>query len=509
MTGRRLEFVLPGPRSPRLTERVLEVAAMFGLRLDERTSQAWMKPFTLALPARGIVLIHGPSGSGKSSILRAIVEGVRTLRRPILTMGAHARLPDRPLVDLFTCELDEAMRLLARAGLSEARLMLRTPRELSDGQRDRLHIARLFHQADAGAHDCLLIIDEFTARLDRLTAQIIARQARRWVVESSRAHTLICATTHSDVADAMQPDVMIETDLEQPPRLRPVSGCQSGPRADSQPRARARGLSSDLPWDRVRVEPGTIDDYHALAHYHYRGDRPATMERILRAIDTLTGQSIGVLIVSMPRLSCRGRDLALDGRYSDLRRAEAARFINREMRTISRVIVHPRWRGIGVAVALVREALDTASTVYTEALAVMGRANPFFEHAGMRRFDSPPRAEDERLLAAMAHVDLPVSQLAAPRHLARGIEAMPGEQIRFIKRELRRWARGRADSLLGTLRLASLRALAQPVYYIAHREGVTRTTAGGSFAHAHSAQPSGRSSGQRQRHVGGRTARAS
>jgi len=68
------------------------------------------------------------------------------------------------------------------------------------------------------------------------------------------------------------------------------------------------------------------------------------------------------------------------------------RFINRHVRTISRVIVHPQFRSLGLSSLLVRCLCKHCDTRYIEALAMMGRAIPFFERAGMKRYE--PRAGD-------------------------------------------------------------------------------------------------------------------
>jgi ABC-type ATPase with predicted acetyltransferase domain len=62
-------------------------------------------------------------------------------------------------------------------------------------------------------------------------------------------------------------------------------------------------------------------------------------------------------------------------------------FINRHIRTISRVIVHPQFRALGLSSLLVRCICKHCDTRYTEAMAVMGRAHPFFEKGGMQRFE--------------------------------------------------------------------------------------------------------------------------
>src|SRR5205085_372514 len=100
---------------------------------------------------------------------------------------------------------------------------------------------------------------------------------------------------------------------------------------------------------------------------------------------------LGVLVRSLPQLCCQLRDLATGGRYRTLRRRDAAVVLNREVRTISRVVIDPRVRGLGLAVRLVRHALTHTSPAihFTEALAAMGRVSPFFQHAGMTRYQRP------------------------------------------------------------------------------------------------------------------------
>jgi len=149
-------------------------------------------------------------------------------------------------------------------------------------------------------------------------------------------------------------------------------------------------------WDHIQIVPGTISDFDALEGFHYREGRVVGVTRVFVAWYTGNGmrkrgierprERAGVLVECHPVLNCRMRNVALRGRYWGLERRAAAERLNREMRVISRVVVEPRFRGMGLAVALVRHALDRAQTRYVEAMAVMGRVNPFFEHAGMRRF---------------------------------------------------------------------------------------------------------------------------
>ncbi|HEY8667832.1 MAG TPA: hypothetical protein VIL86_14285, partial [Tepidisphaeraceae bacterium] len=60
-------------------------------------------------------------------------------------------------------------------------------------------------------------------------------------------------------------------------------------------------------------------------------------------------------------------------------------WVNANLRAISRVIVHPRFRGIGLASRLIQCMFNDCDTRYIEALAVMGRVHRLFDAAGMTR----------------------------------------------------------------------------------------------------------------------------
>jgi len=59
--------------------------------------------------------------------------------------------------------------------------------------------------------------------------------------------------------------------------------------------------------------------------------------------------------------------------------------INKRLSTISRVVVHPKYRTIGLGVKLFRETLGLVGTEFIEMPAVMAKYNPFAEKAGMTK----------------------------------------------------------------------------------------------------------------------------
>jgi uncharacterized protein len=220
---------------------VLQTACMFGLGVDAARTLAVVPRTEIPLPPLGVIFITGPSGGGKSTILRLIAEKARESladRRRIINFDelTLSAIPDRPLVDVFDLPLEKTTALLARAGLGDAFVMLRRPQQLSDGQRYRLRLAIAMHEAerwgsmggdrgdgggrgerresgdggergDRSSGGAIVLADEFGATLDRTTARVIARSVRSWTRRAGC--TFIAATTHDDLLEAFEPDVLI------------------------------------------------------------------------------------------------------------------------------------------------------------------------------------------------------------------------------------------------------------------------------------------------------------
>jgi hypothetical protein len=77
--------------------------------------------------------------------------------------------------------------------------------------------------------------------------------------------------------------------------------------------------------------------------------------------------------------------------------------LQQELSLISRVVIHPKYRSIGLGAKLISQTLTHAGTQHVEAVAVMARYNPFFEKAGMQRIaESKP---SPHLTLALEHLD--------------------------------------------------------------------------------------------------------
>ena len=141
----------PQPDRPP-SDRMIQVAEMFGIGLDESYEVTLYEDLTLDIRAGDVVFVTGPSGSGKSVLVerleRAIRDGQPDGGHVVNLAGVRSEVRTRtgagdeaPVIDLMSGPLEGALRLLSAAGLADAFLLLRRARELSDGQRYRLRLA--------------------------------------------------------------------------------------------------------------------------------------------------------------------------------------------------------------------------------------------------------------------------------------------------------------------------------------------------------------------------------
>lgn len=92
---------------------------------------------------------------------------------------------------------------------------------------------------------------------------------------------------------------------------------------------------------------------------------------------------VGICVFATPAAS-----LSLRSRFFGLanpRTRVAMTALNRQLWLLQRVVIHPTYRGAGIAAAFVRRACELCEVDWIETLSAMGQANPFFEKAGFTR----------------------------------------------------------------------------------------------------------------------------
>jgi GNAT superfamily N-acetyltransferase len=210
-----------------------------------------------------------------------------------------------------------------------------------------------------------LIADEFAANLDRALAKVLAFNLRKLVTRTGIG--VLLATTHDDVLADLRPDLHIQCRGE------------GDVRASRDESARdARPISFV---DELSMAEGTRADWPRFAKWHYRSHQLAFVRRVV--LLKHREEPIGICVFTAPAAS-----LTLRSRYFGLKNPRsriALSALNEQMWLLARVVLHPTYRGAGIAAGFVRRVCATCPVPFIETLSAMGHTNPFFEHAGFVR----------------------------------------------------------------------------------------------------------------------------
>jgi len=363
----------------RPTRRLAEVSMRFGVCPSTEPRRV-LDPLSLELTDGQITAFVGPSGSGKSSALTRI----ETLHAGGCNVQRVSFPKERALVDCVSplASLAEALSLLTACALGEAPLWLRRYQELSDGEKFRARLARAIGlHARAGAA-APLSCDEFCSGLHRRAAKAIAYNLRKLVTR--RRLCVVLALSNDDVLGDLQADVTVRLG---------GNGCSQVVR--TKPRRRAISL-----WRGLVIEQGRKRDYLEFAAMHYRAtDELGFVDKVFVLREKTGGERLGIVVYSYGPAELSLRNQATAKRF-----CRNPRLLNRELRILRRLVVHPDVRGCGLGYRLVRKTLPLVGTRYVECLAAMGQVNPVFEMAGMQRIGlcPAPRAQADAVAGLRA-----------------------------------------------------------------------------------------------------------
>jgi ABC-type lipoprotein export system ATPase subunit/GNAT superfamily N-acetyltransferase len=338
-----------------ITPRTIAVSEAFGLGIDQAQKFPIYDNVELKVGSRDIVYITGDSGSGKSVLLRQMKTDLAEDAVDVADIQVDT---DKPLIDTVGKTVEKGLELLSRVGLNDAFLFVRRFRELSDGQKYRYRIAKLLESGKQW-----WILDEFCATLDRDTAKIVAFNLQKLARQNGKA--VLAATTHMDLFEDLKPSVHIHKRFGKEVRVNyypnePLKDCSL--------------------LKLICIEEGTTKDYRVLSGFHYRSHHVGAVRKIFRAV---RGDEIcGAIVYTYPAIGVAGRRQILPKMpISEL---------NQKLSNIMRVVVHPKYRTIGLGQRLVRETLEKCGTPRVETTAVMAKYNPFFERAGMTKIQETP-----------------------------------------------------------------------------------------------------------------------
>jgi len=335
-----------------ITPRTIAVAEAFGLGVDEHQEHVVYDNVELKISPKDIVLVTGESGSGKSVLLRALVKDLGDQAINMADIGVDS---DRPLIDTVGKNLEEGLELLSRVGLNDAFLFVRRYSQLSDGQKYRYQIAKTI---ESGRQ--YWVMDEFCSTLDRDTAKIVSFNVQKLARKSGKA--VLVATTHTDLLEDLKPSVHIHK------RFGKEIEVKYFPNKINKTCSLIREMY---------VAEGSREDYEKLGQFHYREAKGLVATQKIFALKR-GEETVGVIVYKYPAITTFGRSKAF-GRKLSLEE------INTDLALISRVIVHPKYRTIGLGTKLVKETLPLVDKPYVEMIAVMAKYNPFAEKAGMKK----------------------------------------------------------------------------------------------------------------------------
>jgi len=394
----KFTFNISYSTAAKLTPRSIAVAEAFGLGADEERTFPVLD-VELKIGASDIVYVTGDSGSGKSVLLRAIKQDLGDEAIDVADLQVEL---EKPLIETVGSTVEEGLELLSRVGLNDAFLFLRSFDQLSDGQKYRYRIAKLLENRAR-----FWILDEFAATLDRDTAKVVAFNLQK--IARHEGKCVIAATTHTDLFQDLNPSVHIhkrygkEITVHYYPN-EPAKECS---------------LMREM-----RVEEGSTADWRSLSVFHYRSHRTPAPRRIF----TLErGEELcGVIVYSYAAPAAFGRRLVLPNM--------SMKELNEKLSAISRVVVHPKYRTIGLGVKLVRETLPLAGTEYVEMSAVMAKYNPFAEKAGMKKVAlQPPSLEVRKVVGLLEELGFDCQLLSSGKYVVAKLAALSNGDLARLK----------------------------------------------------------------------------
>ena len=228
---------------------------------------------------------------------------------------------------------------------------------------------------------------------------------------------------------------------------------------------------------KLQIVRGCLGDYKKLAHFHYRDSRigPFAAIFVIRPSKALLVRlgtnTIGVIVYTMPSVGVELRNIATGNLFASLDKGTRLALINKNIRCISRVVIEPRFRGLGLASRLVRETMPKMGVPLVEAMAVMGLVNPFFEKAGMKAFTAKMPARCVQLVEAFSLVGIEKEELTDSEGVQQKLDQLERRGVEFIGLQIkhflqsygrRRYERAGLERTGFVLSKLTLR----PVYYI-------------------------------------------
>lgn len=231
-----------------------------------------------------------------------------------------------------------------------------------------------------------------------------------------------------------------------------------------------------LNYKKYVLDYASLDEVCLISKYHYRIFSNQPYVRAWKITEPVkrhskTTDPIGIITYTMPVLNCHGRRAATGAFFAGGDKRTQLSRLNQHVRRIGRVVIDPRYRGLGLAARLVRRTMPLLDISMVETTAVMGRLSGFFEQAGMRRVDLPVRPQAQVLADTLRTAGIAEPLWIDAAGVQSRIESLPEQEREHVEKAIYRFmgAYGRRRAMppgAERTRFALSRLNARPAYYV-------------------------------------------
>jgi ABC-type ATPase with predicted acetyltransferase domain len=108
--------------------------------------------------------------------------------------------------------------------------------------------------------------------------------------------------------------------------------------------------------------------------------------------------------------------------------------MNKQLSIINRVVIHPKYRTIGLGAKLIHDTLPLAGTPFVELIAVMPKYSPFAEKAGMQKIIEQQTVESiSAVTKILQELGFDFQFLGSERYVQEKLQRLSPKQISQLK----------------------------------------------------------------------------